>query len=64
MAQGKFTKQEADESLKAVTEMFDALPKSKRYDYIGHLNDIGLFIEAAKLAAPDEAEVIEEKVAA
>jgi hypothetical protein len=40
--------------------MFDALPKSKRFDYIGHLNDIGLFIEAAKQAAPDE-EAAQEK---
>lgn len=60
MAQGQFTKQEAEETVKAVQEMFDALPKSKKYDYIGHLNDIFLFIEAAKKAAPDE-EVAQEK---
>lgn len=63
MAQGQFTKQEADETLKAVTEMFDALSRSKRFDYIGHLNYIGLFLEAAKQAAPNE-EAKEEKVTA
>jgi hypothetical protein len=57
MAQGKFTKQEADETIKALNEMFDAIPKTRRMNYIGHLNDISLFIGAAKRAAPDEAEV-------
>jgi hypothetical protein len=57
MAQGHFTKQEAAETKKAVEEMFDAIPKSKRLNYIGHLNDIFLFIEAAQRAAPDEKDV-------
>jgi len=54
MAQGQFTKQEAEETKKAVEELFEALPKSKRLGYIGHLNDIFLFIGAAGRAAPDE----------
>lgn len=54
MAQGQFTKEEAGETRKAVEEMFDALPKSKKSEYFGHLNDILLFIEAAKKQAPDE----------
>lgn len=54
MAQGEFTKQEADETLKALDEMFRALSKPKQADYLGHFNDICLFIEAAKRAAPDE----------
>lgn len=53
MAQGDFTKAEADETIKAVDELFEALPKSKKLDYIGHLNDILLFLEAAKRNAPD-----------
>lgn len=54
MAQGEFTKQEAEETLKAVGDIFEAIPKSKRMGFIGHLNDICLFIEAAKRVAPEE----------
>ncbi len=54
MAQGEFTKQEAQRTRKAVNELFEALPKSKRFNYVGHLNDIFLFLSAAKKAAPDK----------
>lgn len=54
MAQGDFTKEEARETRKAVEEMFDALPKSKKFDYIGHLNDVMLFLSAAEKAAPEQ----------
>jgi hypothetical protein len=54
MAQGEFTKQEAQSVKEAVDEMFDALPKSKKMDYIGHLNDIFLFLEEAIRVAPEE----------
>lgn len=54
MAQGEFTKEEATETLKAIDEVFKALPKSKKAEFFGHLNDISLFIEAAKRAAPAE----------
>lgn len=54
MAQGEFTKEEAAETAKAIDELFNALPKSKRGEFIGHLNDISLFLEAAKRAAPAE----------
>jgi hypothetical protein len=54
MAQGEFTKQETDETKKAVEEIYDALPKSKKFEFIGHLNDIFLFLEAAGRNAPDE----------
>jgi hypothetical protein len=57
MAQGQFTKQEADQTKSAIEELFDALPKSKRMGFIGHLNDILLFLNAAKSKAPDESEV-------
>jgi hypothetical protein len=55
MAQGQFTKQEAKATKDAVSEMFDAIPKSKRIGFIGHLNDILLFLDAAGVKAPDEA---------
>jgi hypothetical protein len=54
MAQGEFTKEEADATDEAVNEMFKALPKTKQMDFIGHLNDILLFVGAAKRAAPSE----------
>lgn len=53
MAQGEFTKAEAEETVLAVKEMFEAIPKSKRMGYFGHLNDVCLFLSAAKTSAPD-----------
>ena len=37
--------------MKAVEEIFTALPKAKQGMFFGHLNDIMLFLEAAKRAA-------------
>lgn len=54
VAQGDFTKQEADATVEAVMELFKALSKSKQADFFGHLNDILLFVDAAKQNAPDE----------
>lgn len=53
MADNLFTKDEAAASIKAVSEMFEAIPKSKQMDYIGHFNDVLLFISAASKAIPD-----------
>lgn len=53
MAQGEFTKEEADATIEAVSDMFKAIPKSKSMNYLGHLNDVMLFIEAAKKNAPN-----------
>lgn len=39
MSQGQFTKQESDHVKLCITNMFDAIPKSKRYGYLGELND-------------------------
>lgn len=54
MAQGRFTKQEAEETSVSVEELFGAIPKTRRLECIGHLNNILLFLSAAKKAAPDE----------
>lgn len=54
MARGEFTKQEATQTEEAVEEMFEAIPKGRRFNYLGHLNDILLFVAAAKEAAPNE----------
>ncbi len=54
MSQGDFTKEEATATVEAVSEMHAALPKTKQMDYLGHLNDILLFLSAAKKVAPKE----------
>lgn len=61
MALNQFTKEEAEVCKEAVDEMFNALPKSKRMEYLGHLNEICLFLERAKEKAPSESENKEEK---
>ncbi len=53
MAQGDFTKDEAEFIRKAANELFEGIPKSHRMKYLGHLNDILLFILAARDAAPN-----------
>jgi hypothetical protein len=54
MAQGDFTKEETLRVREVVDEMFNAIPKTKRTGYIGHLNDIYLYLEAAGKVAPAE----------
>lgn len=54
MTQGQFTKEEAAATKEAVDELFKAIPKSRQMGFIGHLNDIFLFIEAAAKKAPPE----------
>ncbi len=55
MAQGEFTKQEAGECVKALNEiMTQAVTKKKTIEFIGHFNDLFLFLSAAKEQAPDE----------
>ena len=55
MAQGEFTKQEARETIKALDEIMNGIPKSKAAQFIGHYNDVFLFLRAAGAAAPEEA---------
>ncbi len=54
MAQGEFTKEEADETMEAVKEVMQVLTKKKQIEFLGHFNDIFIFLEAAKRAAPTE----------
>lgn len=56
MAQGEFTKEEAAETKKAVEEVMKAFPKAAFFaEFIGHFNDIFLFLSAAEAAAPPAA---------
>jgi len=52
MAQGEFTKKETIFVKKCVEEIFEALPTGKKKNFIGHLNDIFLFLSEAEKAAP------------
>lgn len=56
MAQGQFTKEEADVAVECVKEILEQVPKTKRPGIIGELNDLYLFIGAAKQAAPSQAD--------
>lgn len=56
MAQGEFTKQEAQETIDSVKEILETLSRRKQAEFLGHFNDIFLFLEAAKKNAPDENE--------
>lgn len=57
MAQGDWTKEEAKASLDAVEEIWKALPNRKKADFIGHLNDIALFLGRAQRELPSESVV-------
>lgn len=54
MSQGDFTKEEAAATEQAFDELFKAMPKKKQADFLGHANDIYLFLAACKRNCPDE----------
>lgn len=56
MTQGKFSKEEAEACDRALNEIMKAMPKSKSMDFIGHFNDLFLFLSAARKIAPSEKE--------
>ena len=54
MTQGKFSKEEAKESIEALDEIMKSMSKNKAAEFIGHFNDLFLFLSAAREAAPNE----------
>ena len=54
MAQSDLSKEEAKKTSDAVEEMFEALPKAKQGEYLGHLNDILLFLGACQRDLPSK----------
>ena len=54
MAQGEFTKEECKLVRECVDELWKAIPKSKKRELLGELNDIHLFISVAEKVAPFE----------
>ncbi|MDD5340194.1 MAG: hypothetical protein PHV13_03005 [Candidatus ainarchaeum sp.] len=55
MTQGKASKEEAKSCSEALTEVMKAFPRSKAAEYIGHFNDIALFLAACENVLPSEA---------
>lgn len=54
MTQGKFSKEECKSCEEALNEIMKAMPKNKVGEFVGHFNDLFLFLTAAKAAAPNE----------
>ena len=57
MTQGKASKEEAKESQIALDEIMKAMPKTKVVEFVGHFNDLFLFLTAAEKVLPLEEEV-------
>jgi len=47
------TRAQAKEANEAVGEMFEAIPKSKRSGYFGHLNTVSLLLEELQRTLPE-----------
>lgn len=54
MSQGRFTKEECKATEEAMEEIMKAFPRKKALDFVGHFNDVMLFLAAALQAAPSE----------
>jgi len=54
MTQGKLSKEEAKSCSEALDEIMKAMPKSKVGDFIGHFNDLFLFLSACQRELPSE----------
>ena len=48
MAQGEFTREECAATEEALKEIMEAFPKTKALHFIGHFNDVFLFLRAVK----------------
>jgi hypothetical protein len=47
---GQPTEDNCKSASEGLSEMFDAIPKARRANYLGHLNEIGLLISGANAA--------------
>ena len=54
MAQGDFTREEAKLMEETFNEVFKALPEKKQIEFLGHANDIYLFLAACQRECPAE----------
>jgi hypothetical protein len=51
---GEFTKAGADGAVECAKAILDAMPRGKKIAFAGEFNELFLFLEAAKRAAPSE----------
>ena len=56
MTQGIASKEEAKSCREALNEIMNAMPKSKVINFVGHFNDIFLFLSATEKVLPSETE--------
>ena len=54
MAQGDFTREKAQIMEETFNEVFKALPEKKQIEFLGHANDIYLFLAACQRECPAE----------
>jgi len=54
MTQGKLSKEEAENCYEALDEIMKAFQKNKVSEFIGHFNDVLLFLSTAKKELPSE----------
>ena len=54
MTQGKASKEEAKASKEALDEVMKVFPKNKVAEFIGHFNDLFLFLDAVEKILPSE----------
>ena len=54
MSQGKASKEEAKSCSEALNDIMKAFPKTKAIEFIGHFNDIFLFLSACERTLPTE----------
>jgi len=54
MTQGKASKEEAKSCEEALNEIMKAMPKSKAVEFVGHFNDLFLFLTAVGKVLPSE----------
>ena len=60
MTQGRLSKEEAESCREALDEIMGAMPKNKLIQFVGHFNDIFLFLEAGKRELPSEKDEVKE----
>lgn len=54
-------KERIDTANAALGEMFEAIPKSKRFHYLGHLNEVSLVLEEIQREVKKKGELFNEK---
>jgi len=53
-------KERIDLANEALSEMFEAIPKSKRFHFLGHLNEVSLVIEEIQRQIKKKGELFNE----